>query len=222
MEDLAEIREHKYFTNALSWQKKHAAATGNIIVTGISKQRVSDGWAAHLQARLPAKSFTRFPMQPKYKLAEDGAFGLQIQTCYPGHGLAGFTPFACPEALVTLNGDIKYAGILASEVPGDSLDAKMNSLAKTSSGELRDFIKKHGFDYNLNASGVVLYVPQGYVVMHWLATEDATELAAILRWGWWPDSVDKQAARASASDVLEKYPFLEGSGYKLWLEALSA
>ena len=175
------------------------------------------------------------PFGPSHTALKDDLFGVQHWLMDNTHTNVGATAFGIGEVRYLINGSYMLAGVLLSELPGNSLQEKIE---RTLSAEgLTEFMAacknvESGFFMVHDAANTCVRIPPGYLVttssMHAAFGSD-TSGANGIRWGW-IDYTDLMGAeqkvetfkfcKKQVEDMIQTYPELAHGHYARWVEFL--
>lgn len=188
------------------------------VITSLQKQTIESEWISKLAARLPKKAFSKLKPQVKLKLEDQAAFGLQVMSCFVGHGMATYTSFGLPEAVMVTEGTLCCAGVLAEKIDGDTMSKKAASLSSKSKAELSKLVEGAGFAVKLAVAGSTIFVLEGMFVVHWAPP---SEQCVCLRWGYCAAGTNRDTVDAMALGMLAEHPDMESFGYATRAQGLA-
>lgn len=144
-----------------------------------------------------------------------GIFGLQTWACTPSYSYYGASPFVVGEARLVLSGAMVIGGARIADTPGETYSEKVDFVSKASGQDLDKWVQSKGWACRASAGEVVL-VPAGHITVM-LPTECKSEG---LRWGFFRQADEPEVLRTVAG-LMDTYPALRTTSYKMWLNFLS-
>ena len=114
------------------------------------------------------------------------AFDFEIYRFTKNFHAVGLAQYGFPEVRVTLTGEQVCIGIKHTEVQGDTMREKYNSIYGMRFSDLLEMARRHGFvaDMDSTQAPLMLCIPAGYIVVDIVASD----IAEGIRWSFGDDS----------------------------------
>jgi len=140
----------------------------------------------------------------------------QINIISPGFQNIAVTTFCMPEVLALVDADVWVCGVPWAKLPVDNMSSRKDAMAAMKFGDFKALATASGGFFVSAASGAVLVIPTGMLVLTATTTSDGKHMSYV-RWGVMQAS-DIPTVRASLHEMIVSYPFLSTSDYNVLLK----